>query len=60
LRLLKAWLVGMARKTVIVHVNDKMQRGYTYVLTARRFVFGVTAASRNTRYQAALANHRPS
>jgi hypothetical protein len=25
----------MARKTVIVHVNDKMQRGYTYVLTAR-------------------------
>src|ERR1700736_6024060 len=25
----------MARKTVIVHVNDKMQRGYTYVLTVR-------------------------
>jgi hypothetical protein len=25
----------MARKTVIVHVNDKMQRGYTYVLMAR-------------------------
>jgi hypothetical protein len=25
----------MARKTVIVYVNDKMQRGYTYVLTVR-------------------------
>jgi hypothetical protein len=25
----------MARKTVIVYVNDKMQRGYTYVLTLR-------------------------